>query len=385
MPDPSLADAFAEAMRRSNCARPYEAQPGVFVRCQSRRSAVCPSCAAQYRGDWQRLARSGMYDADGRPVKGFKYFFITLSAPSFGAVHRVPKPWDTKRLRCACGVVHSASDVDLRGLPVDLNGYDYDAQVRWHGAVSRLWASSVDAMRRRVYTLEYFVVREVQARMALHLHAVVRVPDFMPVSAAELGATARRATAVHPVTGEVMAWGQKGALDREIRPRRSHEEGVSPDMSTAAARVIGYVSKALNYSLKDVVPGYDAADSDPSPERMEFVRRLRRAARFTVRCRACPPSGAADCSKRAHRSLGFGGHTVTMSRPTEFRSGWSFAQLTRKRIREERMAWASAHGSSGEGENGIGADEVWWAGYAADLRARRAREAWEARQHARAP
>lgn len=92
MSDTGLADAFAEAMRRSNCARPYEAQPGVFVRCQSRRSAVCPSCAAQYRGDWQRLARSGMYDADGQPVKGFRYYFITLSAPSFGAVHRAPTP-----------------------------------------------------------------------------------------------------------------------------------------------------------------------------------------------------------------------------------------------------------------------------------------------------
>ncbi|MEP6477911.1 MAG: replication initiator [Rhodoglobus sp.] len=371
-------------MRRSNCARPYEAQPGVFVRCQSRRSAVCPSCAAQYRGDWQRLARSGMYDADAQPVKGFRYFFITLSAPSFGAVHRVPKPWDKARRRCACGSTHAPSEIELRGLPVALDGYDYVGQVAWHGAVSRLWASSVDAMRRRSPSMEYFVVREVQARMALHLHAVVRVPDHVPVSAAAMGAAARAATAAHPATGEVVSWGQKGVQDREIQPRRSQEEGVSPDMSTAAARVIGYVSKALNYSLKDIVPGQDAADSDPSPERFEFVRRLRHAARFQVRCKDCPSSGAADCSKRAHRSLGYGGHTVTMSRPTKRRPGWSFAHLTRKRIREERMAWAAAHWTADDA-SGIGDDEVWWARYAADMRARRAQEAWESRQHARAP
>lgn len=384
MPDSSFADAFADAMRRSSCARPYEVKPGVFVRCQSRRSAICPSCSNQQRGDWQRLARSGIWDADGQPVQGFRYFFITLSAPSFGAVHRVPKPWDRKRHKCACGGVHGPDDVELRGLPVDLDGYDYQGQVRWHGAVSRLWASSVDAMRRREPSLEYFVVREVQARMALHVHAVVRVPDHTTESAVTLGMAARRATAAHPATGEVVAWGQRGVADREIRAKQARENGVAPDMSTAAARVVGYVAKALNYSLKDVVPGQDAADGDPSPERFEFVRRLRHAARFEVRCKHCPESGPVDCQKNAHRSLGYGGHTVTMSRPTKTRAGWSFAHLTKRRIREERMVWAAAN-IAGEPGSGIGADEAFWAGYAADLRARRAREAWEARQHARAP
>jgi len=326
-----------------------------------------------------------MYDADGHPVKGFRYLFITLSAPSFGTVHRVPKPWDKARPQCKCGIAHTSSDVDLRGLPVDLNDYDYAGQVRWHGGVSRLWSSSIDAMRRRSPSMEYFVVRETQSRMALHVHAVVRVPEGSPVTAALIGAAARSATAAHPSTGEVMAWGQKGVRDREIMPRRAREEGVAPDLSTAAARVIAYVSKALNYSLKDITPGQDSADADPSPERLEFVRRLRHAARLEVRCKDCPSSGPESCSKRAHESLGYGGHTVTMSRPTIRRAGWSFAHLTRRRIREERMVWAAANYPKGEGDGGIGDDELWWAGYAADLRARRAREAWEARQHAHSP
>lgn len=376
-----VRQALADAMRRSRCTRPYEVEPGVFVRCQSRRSAVCPSCAAQYRGDWQRLARSGMYDADGRAVDGFRYFFITLSAPSFGSVHRVPKPWDKKKPRCACGAAHGPEDDAVRGIPIDLDSYDYDAQVRWHGALSRLWASSVDAMRRREPRLEYFVVREVQARMALHLHAVVRVPNHSDAAASTLGAVARRARAAHPVSGEVMAWGQKGIQDREIRPQAVREHDVPPDLSTAAARVISYVSKALNYSLKDVAPGHDAADGGSTSERLTFVNRLRAAARFRVRCKDCPQSGPADCSRRSHRSLGFGGHPVTMSRRTKSRSGWSFSGLTRKLIREERKVWASAHFPEGLGRDD---EHVRWAEYASKHRERRAREEWAAHEHARA-
>ncbi|WP_338144008.1 replication initiator [Microbacterium amylolyticum] len=353
------------------------------MRCQSRRSAACPSCAAQYRGDWQRLARSGMYDADGRPVEGYRYFFITLSAPSFGAVHRVPKPWDKVRRRCACGAAHSPEDVELRGLPVNIDAYDYNGQVRWHGGLSRLWSSSVDAMRRQEPSLEYFVVREVQARMALHAHAIVRVPAGSPSSAASLGAAARRAEAAHPATGEMMAWGQKGVQDREITARRRHEVDLPVNMSTAATRVISYVSKALNYSLKDITPGQDVAGSDPSPDRLAFVERLRAAARLHVRCKDCPDEGPVNCIRAAHRNLGYGGHTVTMSRPTENRTGWSFSQLTRKQIREERMAWAAANYPVADDDTN-GEDQAWWARFANDLRAERARDAWEAKEHAQA-
>lgn len=395
----ALADKFAESLRRTTCANPHEAQPGIYVSCQSRRTAVCPSCASLHRGDWQKLARSGMYDADGRPVPGFRYFFITLSAPSFGAVHRVPKPWDDSKHRCRCGTVHTSADTELSGLPVNPASYDYDGQVRWHGALSSLWAASVDAMRRREDMLEYFVVREVQHRLALHVHAVVRVPSSSPVTASIMGDAARGVVAAHRATGEPMMWGQKGVKDREILPRRSREHGVPPDMSTAAARVISYVSKALNYSLKDVVPGQDSADSSATVERMDFVRRLREAARFRVRCKDCPEGGAVDCNKRAHESLGYGGHTVTMSRPVreradnndpgkeraELRPGWSFSKLTRKRLREERTAWAAANYPQEDRTGGIDEDAVYWGRYATNKRADRARKAWEAQQPAYAP
>jgi hypothetical protein len=338
---------FLDAARTSFCSRPFEATPGVFVRCQSRRRAVCPSCAELHRGDWTRIARSGIYDADGNAVVGHRFHFVTLSAPSFGQVHRVPKPKDRRPpSRCGCGEFHGSDEHDLRGLPLDLDSYDVSGQVSWHLALGRLWNSSVSAMRDIAPDLEFFVVREVQARMAMHLHVIIRVPAAFHVAADELGRAARAATAAHPVTGEVVEWGQRGVQDREILAIHQDADSAMPSESKAAGRVIRYVSKALGYSLKDVVPG--GSDTLPSPERAAFIARLRHAARDVVRCVRCE-GRPRDCEARAHDSLGFAGHTVSVSRRTSARPGWSFSALTRTRLREERLAWVQANTSDRTG------------------------------------
>lgn len=329
-----------DAIRALFCSRPFESSPGVYVRCQSRRRASCPSCAELYRGDWARIARSGIYDPDGHPVVGFRYFFITLSAPSFGAVHRVPKPKDRGRRRCGCGDTHSPDDIDLRGLPLDLNDYDYAGQVSWHVGLGRLWNATVSAMRDRVPDMEFCAVREVQARMALHLHVIVRVPaGNAQVTAESLGVAAREATAAHPVTKEGLGWGQRGVQDREIKPRHLDVPGTMPSESVAAARVVRYVSKALNYSLKDIHPG---DPTPPTPARVAFILRLREAARYQVLCPKCTGK-AADCPGKGHESLGYSGHTISVSRPTTNRAGWSFSRLTRTVLREQRLAWMEAN------------------------------------------
>lgn len=255
-----------DAIRALFCSRPFESSTGVYVRCQSRRQALCPSCAELYRGDWARIARSGIYHPDGRPVVGFRYFFITLSAPSFGAVHRVPKSRDRARRRCGCGDTHSPENNNLRGLPLDLDDYNYAGQVSWHVGLGRLWNATVSAMRDWVPGIEFCAVREAQARMALHVHVIARVPAESGHTTAEsLGAAARAATAAHPVTGETLEWGQRGVRDREIVSRHLDIPETLPSES-AAARVVLYVSKALTYSLKDINPG----DSTP-PTRARYV------------------------------------------------------------------------------------------------------------------
>lgn len=376
-----LSDDVLGAIRSHICTRPYEVEPGRFIRCQSRRTAVCPSCAGLYRGDWQRIARSGIYDAEGHPLVGYRYFFVTLSAPSFGSVHLVPKWERDVGKRCKCGQTHTRDDVQLRGLPIDLDGYGYEGQVRWHGALGRLWKSAA-AMRRLCPDAEYFAVREVQARMALHLHAVVRVPAWSTTDAETMGHAARSATATHPATGEIVQWGKRGVQDREIRARLAEADDVTPDMSRAAARIVSYVGKALGYSLKDVTPG--ERDEAATPERVEFVKRLRQMARLGVRCADCPPGGPSDCAQRAHENLGYGGHVVTVSRPTENREGCSLSHLTRKRLRQERMAWMEANRPADVG-GGLSYADVRLAEWLAEQAARRARQQWESSRNSRAP
>lgn len=229
----------------------------------------------------------------------------------------------------------------------------------WHVGLGRLWNATVSAMRDRVPGMEFCAVREVQARMALHLHVIVRVPAGSGyVSAESLGAAARAATAAHPVTKEVLGWGQRGVQDREIKPRHTDTPGTMPSESAAAARVVRYVSKALNYSLKDINPG---DPTTPTPARVTFILRLREAARFQVRCPKCT-GNAADCPGKGHGSLGYSGHTISVSRPTTNRPGWSFSGLTRTALRAQRRAWmeANALDRAGSGLNDVAKVAAEW-------------------------
>ena len=323
------------------CTRPFEVGPGISVRCGSRRRSECPSCASLWAGDSSRLARSGVYDADGQPVQGFRFFFITLSAPSFGAVHRVPK-WEKDRgQRCRCGGAHESADSQFRGIPLNPDVYDYVGQVRWHQALGRLWNATVTAMRRVAPDLEFFRVYEAQARLALHAHVIVRVPSICALDASALGTAARRASAFHPDTGERVSWGQEGVSDREILPRHRDEPEVMPDASTSIARTLAYTLKTVvSYSLKDL--GHGVAGEDISPQRRRFVFELATAA-LSTQCPRCPSEGVARCKSRAHRQHGFSGHVLALSRQTSARTGWSFSGLTRRRLREERQAWILAN------------------------------------------
>ena len=62
----------------------------VFTRCNNRRATVCPSCSDLYSRDtWQLIhagLRGGHHDIPAT-VAGHPQVFVTLTAPSFGAVH----------------------------------------------------------------------------------------------------------------------------------------------------------------------------------------------------------------------------------------------------------------------------------------------------------
>src|SRR5690606_5386241 len=179
---------------------------GVLVRCGSRQKSRCPSCAELYRGDWAAIARSGVFNGD--PLAS-RFYLLTLTAPSFGAVHRVPKSGGTSRRRCRCGATHSATDAGLRGVPVDEAGYDYAGLVAWNRDSGTLWDNTRRRLRDHFAGVEFFVVREWQERGALHLHALIRIPRAGAPTADVLGSVAQAARAFSKVDGSEVVWGEQ--------------------------------------------------------------------------------------------------------------------------------------------------------------------------------
>jgi len=374
----------------------------VKVRCGSRRRSQCPACSSIWAGDAAKLGRSGCEDADGHPVAGYRFLFVTLTAPSFGRTHLVAKWERDEGKRCGCGAMHGRDDTALRGLPLDLDGYDYAGQVRWHQNLGKLWNVTTGRLRKLVPDLAFYRVFEAQARGALHAHAIVRIPQWSKVTAAELLAEAQAATTVRegvidPVTGEVFAetyaWGSKGDA-REVKARHRDADGVLPDESSSLLRVLGYTLKTLvKYQLKDL--SFGGRMEDITPERMLFMQRLTAAARWE-RCPRCPEDGPADCTSPGHRQYGFAGHVLSMSRQITkevevspgvvetvvVRPGWSFAGLTRRRLREQRRAWMEANAPADMG-NGLDASQVQLMEWLNERRA--ARWAEQSTAYARAP
>lgn len=305
----------------SGCVRPYKTPSGQYVRCQSRVRSACPSCAELYRGDWAAIARSGVFDAD---VSRFRFYLLTLTAPSFGSVHRVPRSASSRVNRCGCGVTHTVRDAGLRGVPLDPSRYDYAGQVAWNRDAGVLWDRTRRRVRDRWDSVEFFLVREWQDRGVLHLHAIVRIERWEAPDPRELREAARSAEAVSKVDGGVVGWGDQAKADAF----RADGDG---------AKTIWYLSKALNYVMKDTALA--AMDAPGSNLAWAHLNALTRAAR-TMRCSPlCVP---ADCPSRVHERYGSRSHVVSASRRTRHRSGWSFTGLTRGLQRRMRVAWAQA-------------------------------------------
>ena len=171
---------------------------GVLLKaCGSRRETLCPPCASLYRGDAFALVASGLRGGKGIPesIGEHPAVLLTLTAPSFGAVHRMRPdgschPWGT---RCphgralVCSRRHDSSDESL-GQALCPHCYDYEGAVLFNAGVSELWRrTTIYALRAlgsllglsarqaaRQLRLSYVKVVEFQRRGSVHLHALVR-------------------------------------------------------------------------------------------------------------------------------------------------------------------------------------------------------------------
>jgi hypothetical protein len=293
------------------------------VRCGSRIASACASCAELYRGDWAAIARSGVFE--DRP-EDFRFYLLTLTAPSFGQVHRVPRSTANKRRRCGCGVTHDPRDVDLRGVPMDPEGYDYLGQVAWNRDAGTLWDRTRRRLRDRWDSAEFFVVREWQDRGVLHLHVLIRISRLDVSSGPDLEAAARTATASSLVDGTVVGWGDQV----DVKRFRVGGDG---------ARTIWYLSKALNYVMKDAAREALAGQRGRGESRVwRHLIALEAAAR-SIRC--SPECIPASCRSRSHDRYGARAHVVSATRRTRHRTGWSFSGLTRSVQRQQRREWTA--------------------------------------------
>ncbi|WP_250289452.1 replication initiator [Frankia sp. CiP1_Cm_nod1] len=176
----------------------------ILVPCGNRRATVCPSCSYLYAGDAWQIVHAGLAGGLEIPdtIAQHPGLFVTVTAPSFGPVHsrranhgpaQVCRPYPG---RCphgrprGCHLVHPDDDPRI-GAPICLDCYDLAGLVVWNRHAARLWKRTIDLTYRRLAFLtdrterktrrqvriSYIKVAEMQARGAVHFHAVLRLDD----------------------------------------------------------------------------------------------------------------------------------------------------------------------------------------------------------------
>ncbi len=173
-----------------------------WVRCNNRRATVCPSCSDLYARDTWQLVAAGT--TGGRhnitpEVATRPQVFMTLTAPSFGAVHSSSgsKCRDHKKIggykRCPhgkplwCSTIHEHTDARV-GEPLCAECYDYLGHVLFTWHLPELWRRFTIALRRNLtkhlksqgvvpgsVKASFVKVVEMQARAIPHIHALIRL------------------------------------------------------------------------------------------------------------------------------------------------------------------------------------------------------------------
>ncbi|MGW7542217.1 replication initiator [Streptomyces sp. NPDC054770] len=320
------------------------------LRCRNRRETRCEPCSRLHSGDTFHLVRSGLLGGKGVSdrVQLHPRLFVTLTAPSFGAVHRASGPEGAVcRPRrdggscehgrsLSCGLTHADTDPAI-GQPLCPDCYDYVGHALWHASAGSLWNRFCHTLRRHLataagitqtrlrehLTLSFAKVAEYQKRAAVHFHAVVRLdgpdgpsspPPIWATPAMLAGAVRSAATAVEvrapysPATGErVIRWGEQ--LD--VHTIRSEAFGGSTAVTdnAVAAYVAKYVSKSVG----------DSGGLDGRITAYEGIALAPVTAHFRALMAVCWRLGGlpelSDLNLRAWtHTLGFRGHVLTKSR-----------------------------------------------------------------------
>ncbi len=168
----------------------------ITVSCGNRRASKCAYCSTLYKYDAYNLIAAGLRGGKDVPASVAEHpaVFLTLTAPSFGPVHRGPDKTGQLR-RCqprrdgsGCFRWHPKGD-PLIGTPIDPSAYDYTGHALFNALAAKLWSVTTTEIRRslarllgisraelrRQAAVTFAKVAEYQARGIVHFHAVIRI------------------------------------------------------------------------------------------------------------------------------------------------------------------------------------------------------------------
>lgn len=309
--------SLLDEARRRLCVSPFkvtnpEDGTPIEVRCMSRDPRICQGCADLNRYYNKRLIGSGCNVSEADSITsemliGYEFYFVTLTAPSFGKVHTVPSRETSPRRVCSCGQTHDFGD-PRKGTPVDWKRYRYFDQVDWNRASSELFKRTTKYLADDLPDAEWCAAMEWQVRGSIHAHLIVRVPASL-----DQGQVVRSLRRMREYKLGSYVWG------REIDVQRLSTEG--------RENAVRYQSKVVSYTAKwqsQRVESMDLARMD--------VLLSKHAARLKCSRQGC----SKGCTGRMHAAKGYSGHLLKMS------SGWSLVGLTRQRLNEERRLFAAS-------------------------------------------
>ncbi len=344
---------------RSTLFRSASQPDGVLLKaCGTRRQSLCPPCASIYRGDAFALVAAGLRGSKGVPetVAGHPAVLLTLTAPSFGPVHRRTAdgschPYGRScphGTALVCGARHSDGDRPV-GEALCPRCYDYEAAVLFNAGVSELWrrttiyalralgnlaGMSVRCVAKQV-RLSYVKVVEFQRRGSVHLHALVRLdsagdglappPEHFSADllASALELAARRVSA--PCAG------REGPDEGRVRWGRELDVAVITDHEQGRRRAAAYLAKYSTKSTEELGV-LDHRLRAGVPESLDLSAHMRRLVETAWSLGADPSHQKLGLRLWAH-TAGYRGHFLTKSR----RFSTTFAAL-----RDARREWRIA-------------------------------------------
>ncbi|MHB1171119.1 MAG: replication initiator, partial [Lacisediminihabitans sp.] len=341
------------------CAAPIQlsrtndgAESTVLVRCKNRRQAVCPSCSDLYAGDTWHLVHAGIGGGDDVPVSVALHplVFVTLTAPSFGAVHRATD----SDLRCrasegsavcrhgrptGCVSAHDSRDALVgQALCIDCYRYIDQAVFTWHAP--ELWSRFTLTLRRILrrhlaerdldpasVKVSFVKVVEMQRRGVPHFHAIIRLDQSKPSDPQECvhAPSSVDARTLVDITREAILATHVDVFAKggeEVRLRfgvqfdvqslsmdSAHFREIS-DGNLLARRVAGYLAKYVTKSVVDF--GLSPRRIGPAAiEHLDITEHVRHLLRSIVEISAEP--GHERILDSLH-TLGYRGHVTTKSR-----------------------------------------------------------------------